>query len=974
MDILLQTNSELDKTQIAVAVTCAPEECRSHIKSPGNLTVLTQNIRSMYKNLDTFRVTLQSLQIDCDILVLTECQLSKYKPIPVLNDNYNTYYTKNTLNKCDGVVLYVKKNLNHSVSEPSIVNASCLLLTLPDTIIIGIYRTPSIRNTDEFVSSLCKLLDKYDGCKNIIITGDINIDIKPENLDSRSSNYLTSLSFHGILPAHRLLTRDKMCYDHMMIKTFHEAQAFVLTNAPTDHSTVLLNLLSQPTRRKCQKTRITINYDKVLDEIKPNLPAILEMTDPNQAAETLVNTISIAIKSNQHLTNIPSRKRCLQPWITPGVLRCLRNRDNLHKKVKKNPENEIIKITYSRYRNYCTKLVRKLKINYERDKLNSAANNPKTLWNTIKSICSINKRKTNDTDTLTTLSSSPVESANLINNHFAEVGKQLAEILMKSQPEIVNSSMYKVTSPANSFVLLNTDAYEINNIITNLPNSSAPGWDNITTKFIKLSKHVLIPIICHICNLCFENGVFPYIFKMAVITPIHKGGSSDDVNNYRPISVLPVMSKILEKLINNRLKKFLTDNNLISKNQYGFRSGLSTEDAVLNLTEEVTKHLDGGEKCVGVFLDLAKAFDTVAVSILLDKLLTYGIRGVPHSLLKDYLTDRHQKLKLGEYVSHTCDISFGVPQGSVLGPTLFLIYVNDLCNLVLPNCQIYTYADDTALIFHSKTWEHLKTTAEESISLVSNWLRANLLTLNVKKTKFLPFSIRQSSLPQNFLLKVHTCNNPQSITCECEEIDKVHQFKYLGVIIDQHLTWNPHINLTSDRLRKLMWVFKKLRQVANEELLISTYKALAHSVLSYCIPVWGGAAKTHLITLERAQRALLKTILFKPVRFPTFELHMSCKILTVRQTYILRSLLKKHTTLEFNQNYTLKRRHDIVCQIVKCNSTFAKKQFQALSSSLYNKINRISPIYPLTVSEVKHKLTLLLITLNYDNTESLLVT
>ncbi|CAG9115881.1 unnamed protein product [Plutella xylostella] len=136
---------------------------------------------------------------------------------------------------------------------------------------------------------------------------------------------------------------------------------------------------------------------------------------------------------------------------------------------------------------------------------------------------------------------------------------------------------------------------------------------------------------------------------MAVITPIHKGGSSDDVNNYRPISVLPVMSKILEKLINNRLKKFLTDNNLISKNQYGFRSGLSTEDAVLNLTEEVTKHLDGGEKCVGVFLDLARAFDTVAVSILLDKLLTYGIRGVPHSLLKDYLTDRHQKLKLGEY-------------------------------------------------------------------------------------------------------------------------------------------------------------------------------------------------------------------------------------------------------------------------------------------------------------------------------------
>ncbi|CAG9123284.1 unnamed protein product [Plutella xylostella] len=149
---------------------------------------------------------------------------------------------------------------------------------------------------------------------------------------------------------------------------------------------------------------------------------------------------------------------------------------------------------------------------------------------------------------------------------------------------------------------------------------------------------------------------------MAIVTPVHKGGSRDSVDNYRPISVLPVLSKIMEKLINNRLKKFLADNHLISKNQYGFRTGVSTEDAVLNMTQEITQRLDSREKCAGVFLDLAKAFDTVSVSILLDKLYTYGIRGLPHSLIKDYLTNRQQQVKLGESVSTSSNISFGVPQ------------------------------------------------------------------------------------------------------------------------------------------------------------------------------------------------------------------------------------------------------------------------------------------------------------------------
>ncbi|XP_072936542.1 uncharacterized protein, partial [Epargyreus clarus] len=309
-----------------------------------HLTILTQNIRSIYKNIDAFIVTLKSLKFDCDVLVMTECHLSYNKSVPPLSNNYNTHYTKNNINQCDGVTCYIKKNLVYTVSEPPIKNASCLLVTLKDTVIIGIYRTPSIRNTDEFISSLQSLLYKYKKFKNIILTGDINIDIKFNTNDSNCDNYLTTLAYHGLLPAHRLPTRDKMCYDHIMLKSTFSAKSVVLSNAPTDHSTVILNLMLNYARISMHKTKISHNYPAILQEIKSNLTEILNITDPSIAAETLVTRITSAINNNKTIIVIPNRKRCIQPWITPGVLRCIRNRDKLHIKVKKNPHDKNFKI------------------------------------------------------------------------------------------------------------------------------------------------------------------------------------------------------------------------------------------------------------------------------------------------------------------------------------------------------------------------------------------------------------------------------------------------------------------------------------------------------------------------------------------------------------------------------------------------------------------------------------------------------
>lgn len=974
MDNLPHIQNDIDNTSVAQAILCKPEECYSYISTNKHLIILTQNIRSIYKNFDAFQVTLHSTNIDCDVLVLTECHLSKLKSIPNLNNDYNTYFTENTLNQCDGVVIYVKKDLTHKIVEPYIKNASCLIVILSDTLIIGIYRTPSISNTDEFTSSLQSLLLKYNSYRNIIITGDINIDIKVNTKDSNCSNYLTSLAYHGILPAHRLPTRDKMCYDHMMLKTSYPAKSLVLTNAPTDHSTVILNVMQEPVRRNTLKTKISYNFDVAISDIKIDLDNILTLTDPTEAADVLINKITTAINNNKTIKCVPSRKRHIQPWITPGVLRCLGNRDKLHLKLKKNPFNEILKITYTRYRNYCSKLVRKLKTIYERKKLDSATKNPKLLWKSIKSICNLNKNRNDNAHNLLSLKSSPLESANCANNYFSNVGKRLAEKLLLSP--ITNHPYTRLNrnpSPLYSFVLLETDPAEVNSIITSLSNNSAPGWDNISTAFIKMAKSVLLPVLCHVYNLCLNTGCFPSVFKKAIVTPIYKSGDKNNIENYRPISVLPVIAKILEKLINNRLKKFLTENSLLSNNQFGFRNGISTEDAVLALSNTICKHLDIRDKCVGVFLDLAKAFDSVSVPMLLNKLYNIGIRGVPHKLLTDYLSNRQQHLKLGEVTSDSSSIAYGVPQGSVLGPTLFLIYVNDLCNITLPNCNIFTYADDTALIFNAKSWENLKIIAESGIQQISIWLRSNLLTLNVTKTKFIPFTIRKSTLPDpEFALKIHSCTQPLMNNCQCEHISRTTTIKYLGVTIDHHLKWNNHIECTVDRIRKLMWAFRKLRYTADNKILTSTYKVLAQSVISYCISVWGGAAKSYLISLERAQRALLKVMFFKPIRFSTYELHSSNKILTTRQIYILNSIIKIHKTLPYTAPLTIRRRNLPVCNEPLYKTKFKKNQFAVQSSHLYNNFNRKLNIYPLTCIEVKNKVIKSLLTCNYEETEQLM--
>lgn len=973
-DNLIEISEDIEDISVSKVLNCDIDECHKVIaRSSNNLKILTQNIRSIYRNMPEFEILIERLKFDLEVIVLTECWIGSSPCIPGLN-GYNSFHTRYCNKQNDGVVLYVKKNLSFSVEEPSFQEGNCLIAIQDNNIaIICIYRSPSYHNIDTFLTSLNTVLQKLDTIRNIFLIGDINIDIKKASLNS--DRYLTVAAFHGLFPSHTLTTREDSdsCLDHILIKTNFSSITMIPQVRITDHNPVLISV-----NLNLDRFYVTTSYKKLniqnikTNLLKINLTPVFAAKDPNYAIEYLTNSITNIISNNTSIITLSSRKKILKPWITPGLLRCIKNRDKLHKKSKLFPNNLILKHAYTRYRNFCNALLRKIKNSYEINEVNNAKNDTKKLWKILKSKINTSNKTTNTLNDLLNISSSPMNSLNSVNKYFIDVGKNLAEKFPIDKHSYHSSSSdINRNTPAGSFVLLDTTEEEVNQLINGLKNSSAVGWDLISNRFLKDHKCFLAPPLTHIFNLCLKTGIFPTILKKSEIHPIYKSGDKKLPSNYRPISILPSISKILEKIINNRLIHYLETNNLLATNQFGFRRGKSTDDAVFTLTEFVSQNLDKGKKVISIFLDLAKAFDTISIPKLIYKLENLGIRGTQLKLFKSYLSERLQCIRIGDYVSNSLPINFGVPQGSILGPTLFLIYINNLSALVFPQGKLISFADDTALIFVENTWSKVFAAAQNGFDMANEWLRSNTLTINTEKTKYILHSIRKISIPtEEYQLISHSCR--QRSNCSCQSIERVDSIKYLGVFIDSHLNFKQHIYSLSNRIRKLTNIFRNLRNIVEPLILKRIYFALCQSLISYCISSWGGASKTTLKPLEIAQRAVLKVCTFRPLLSPTHELYKYCEVLTVRQLFLLSIILKQHAELNYTPKLLNKRRNQAVCVDSGAFRTmFIHKFYSYLGPFIYNAINKKLNILSANRKICKLKIVDYFLNLSYEDTEKL---
>ena len=436
-----------------------------------------------------------------------------------------------------------------------------------------------------------------------------------------------------------------------------------------------------------------------------------------------------------------------EPWLTNGILKSMRKQKLLYKKSINLDGQAVTTQSVQKYKDYRATLQRVKrfsKMKYYQDECNNLKRNTKKLWNLINTVI---KKKTNKHEIIECLEveNLKIEDSKQIANefakHFASIGMDYAKKISVSDKGS-DHYMNKIAHNKASMFLMPTDPHEINKLIGELPNKNSSGYDDISNMLLKKIGPSIVEPLARIFNNSFTEGVFPNSMKLADVVPLFKNKKREHTNNYRPISLLITISKLLEKLIYKRTYSFLEKHELIYKSQYGFRSNHSCEQAVNELIGEIAKSKENGKITAAIFLDLSKAFDTLNHPLLLRKLERYGIRGNTLKWFESYLSNRSLRAKVstsnGITYSDTKEINYGTPQGSCLGPLLFLIFTNDL-HLNLEFCECILFADDTTIYYSGTHKRLIEWCLQSDLKTLQDWFRANTLTLNINKSVVMSF-------------------------------------------------------------------------------------------------------------------------------------------------------------------------------------------------------------------------------------------
>lgn len=854
------------------------------------LNILHLNIRSVSRNFDNLLVLIECFKLSyCDVIVLSECfRISSGSQFCI--PGFDTFYNGADYNRNDGVMILVRSSLTvvnmfHTKLPTcqATVSRICLIIGGITFGITAVYRPPPIAIRD-FVEDLHSFLGANISHQIEIFTGDVNINIL-NRCDNYVNEYLCAMAQLGYVPYINSPTRleSGSCLDHMFVcqklgSVDCGMGAYILNTHITDHAPIMLNI------KLNDLGNIPKNSSIILNRVKFDLEGfiqllelqdwsnILNSQDPDEATRTFVDVYQSLLARSRVVYTVKFRQQQKRKkWITNGIINSIKYRDKLKKKLLKKYDTDL-ESKYKAYRNFLNKLIRTQKNNYYRDEINKSRGDMKKIFSIVKDATNEVSRNSDTKIRITDVNhgsfASDVDMANYFNEYFTNVG-----VRMNDQIPIPKHKCDYGGGSAGTMFLKPLTENELIGHIASLKNGSSPGHDNISVNVIKQThRQILVPLL-HIFNLILVKGVIPSHFKISVVVPIHKSGSKTEVQNYRPISLISNFTKLFEKCLRHRLVEFFDVNKVLSKNQFGFTRGLSTADAMYKLVSEITNKLNLGRKCIAVFLDLAKAFDTVPHDRLLKVLSHYGVRGVVLDLFKSYLDDRYQIVKINKSLSERRKIKIGIPQGTVLGPVLFIAYINSLLGMDIGGLTV-SYADDTALVFDGGNWEEVKSKVVTGFGRVREWLETYRLTLNMGKTGYIAFSITDAGRPDF-----------NHIVIGNEKILEVHQIKYLGIVIDQYLKWAPHINHLSNRIRALIHRFYILRNFVTRKLLIVLYKALVESLIRYGILVWGGLYETTLHNLNIVQKYIIK-VMYKRKRMYPSDLLFSHDICNIRTIYI----------------------------------------------------------------------------------------
>lgn len=883
------------------------------------------------------------------IIIITETWLkSDDEAMNYQLPGYTHYYNTRTNERGGGVSIFVHNFLKHNIIEKQCLNGNHYLWVHLQKFSIDIgavYRSnhDTVKNFLELYST------QLQNRKRALVFGDFNLNllssekcVKDYKLTLKENSYQiinkidTNHSTRETSSTRTIL--DHVC-TNLKDNNFHLA---IIESAMSDHKQIYFEVKKYHPKSLQKIKYEKINYENLWKTIE-NCKYENENNDFTLFEKRLLSSINKNKVTKIKILNPPR-----QDWINQEVIKEINSRNISWQQLKLNPENDKLKQEFKTKRNKVTNIIQGTKSRYYHKAFMDCKNNPSKMWKLINSLSAnktIERSAPAKLDSGTATTSDVKEMCDIFNTYFSNIGSSLADAIPKNYSQ---NTTYTCTSKPNPFKLFKfkpatTD--EISKIIDNLNLNTSSGLDGLNTKSIKYLKNLIKEDLTNCINRSLNEGVFPNSLKLAKVSPIYKSGTQSDPNNYRPISVLPVISKVFEKVLYSRIKTYLDTVNFLYEKQYGFQPQSNTLSATIDIVTRIKVNIDNKQIALGIFIDLKKAFDTVSHSLLIQKLRALGIAGTALDILKSYLTNRHQIVKIQNHQSELKAITCGVPQGSILGPLLFLIYINNINELGLKG-DITLYADDTSLFYFGNSISSVINDAQNDLDLLNTWFQCNLLTINISKTNYIIFAAKNKKIPEFQPLKINNV-----------AIQKVEKEKYLGLILDKNLNWKPHIDKVKSKLTSLSGALRSFAKNIPTQVRYTIYNSLIKPHIDYLIEVWGTAVKTNLEALQIAQNKLIKVLFQYHYLTPTKTLYSETKLLNINQTYVyyncllVRKILKNDIRTQLNftrkhhvQRMKLRNANDLILRPSRTN--YGRKSILYEGAQLFNKL-------PIVIKETK---------------------
>ena len=940
------------------------------------------NINSLNLHFDNLELFLNSLNLSFSVIGLSETRITDNSTSPPKLPNYKCFSTPTKANY-GGTLLYIsncfipnrRTDLEKLMYSPKLLESTFAEIQVknqPNIVVGSIYRHHSLPVNEFNNTFLGPLLDKVSKQgKQLIIMGDFNINILNSHTDTSSSNFVDTLSNFLMLPHINLPTRvcerSQTLIDNIILSptsskitsgnfiigiSDHLAQFVILENT---------TLNTQASFEKTYKDWKNFQKDKFVIEFKDfdwQSHMKLEQNNPDTSFKNFFNKLTNLIDQYTPTRKL-SKKQLLnsnKPWITKGIMKSTRIRDKLLKKFI-NSKSDLNKTSFhNKYKIYRNKIVTLLKLsksNFYKKCFNDNLNNSRETWKKINELI-FNKQNNSDSHislivkdgiAKERLITEPSEIASTFNDFFCTIASDLNNKI----PNFGNFEDYiKRPTNSNSFFFRAVTPTEMEETIKLLCHSKSTGDFSIPKQIFESVTPEIAKILTSIINQSFETGIFPSSLKIVKVIPIFKNkGSNQNLDNYRPISLLSNIDKIFEKLVHKRLTSYFNKYNLFFERQFGFRKAHSTNHTLITLTEEIRKYLDSGKFSCGVFIDLRKAFDTVNHEILLRKLELYGIRGITNKWFRSYLTKRFQYVSYNGKKSTLKELLFGVPQGSVLGPLLFIIYMNDLHNAILFS-ETTLFADDTCLLCSEPSLKSIEKHLNIDLRRLFKWLCANKISLNVSKTIVLLFRDPHRIVDHNI-----------SLFLNGKALEVSQSVKYLGIHIDNDLSWKTHVNVLSTKLRKANGIISKLRHFVPQSVLLSVYYSLFESHLRYACQIWAQNTNLNTSRIFKLQKQSCRLLTFSNYLSPSSPLFSQLKILKLNDLVkllnvtLVYGILNNFLPSKLSEIYNLSRYPETHVTRGKALGLLTRKQCKTskygINSVVYQSIihwNNLQSLYP----------------------------